>query len=182
MNEKYWKEYYKKKHSTWRSDFAKFVRGYPELPGRGAWVLDLGCGNGRDSYYLSKKWTVIGVDNAVRPKMGGKIGVVFYRNNIARWLPADIIDIVYCRFLFHAIERELCYRILDLSSGYICIEVRSDKDYRYNICHKRLPWGKDELVGTLEGHGWEIMYVTEGRDMAKCGSENPIVIRVIGRK
>ena len=63
MNKSYWENFYKNKHTLKPSSFAKFVRKF--IKGKDLIVYDLGCGNGRDSYYLGlgkKKWRVIGID------------------------------------------------------------------------------------------------------------------------
>ena len=60
----YWENFYKKRHTKRPSSFVKFCKKY--IP-KGSLILDLGCGNGRDSYYLSRFGKVEGVNYACQP-------------------------------------------------------------------------------------------------------------------
>ena len=57
----YWNKFYKKKSITAESTFAKFT--YKKIINKKSTLLDIGCGNGRDSYYFNRKGLkVTGID------------------------------------------------------------------------------------------------------------------------
>lgn len=61
----YWETFYNKSNLTQEcSEFSKFVIDYfNNNNNKIINVLDCGCGNGRDSYKLSTKYKVLGIDN-----------------------------------------------------------------------------------------------------------------------
>ena len=58
----YWNKFYKNIHCKECSDFCKFIIYYFDKDIK--YILDAGCGNGRDSYELSKEYSVDGIDNS----------------------------------------------------------------------------------------------------------------------
>ncbi len=107
-------------------------------------VLDLGCGNGRDSVYFAQQqpWVtaVMAVDatDAARDKPGITFRQCTFEELMASPVaPADI-DLVYCRFVLHAISAALADRLLAWATralahtnGVLAIEVRTVRDALY---------------------------------------------------
>ena len=62
--------------------------------------LDIGCGNGRDSYYLSKQHNVIGIDINNLPK--NKNNCKFILDNMLNINKFDY-NIIYSRFSLHIV-------------------------------------------------------------------------------
>lgn len=63
-------------------------------------VLDCGCGNGRDSYTLSQKYKVHGVDNCgYLPKNAEN--VEFFINNFVT-MDKKIYDLVYSKIILNS--------------------------------------------------------------------------------
>ena len=110
-------------------------------------VLDVGCGNGRDTYFfadngynvdsidLSYNATAIMKDNIRRNEISN---ICVYKQDFTNIIELKInlkkYDIIYSRFSLHSVdlEGELCF-IKWVSNhisknGRLCIEVRSDKD------------------------------------------------------
>ena len=137
----YWNSYYKKKVApTNPSDFAKYINSKIDSP---KIILDVGCGNGRDSYYFSNQGhTVIALDNSeealkqITSSTFGKIPTICSDvSNLEITKP--FVDVVYSRFSLHSLDEEsyanslnVVYNILNLQ-GLFCIEVRSVEDELY---------------------------------------------------
>ena len=64
MNKAYWEEFYKSHHDMTPSEFAVFCKKWITPKDR---VIDVGCGNGRDTYFLNDYSKTEGVDEAVLP-------------------------------------------------------------------------------------------------------------------
>lgn len=147
MNDKeYWNEYYKKNFEpTNHSTFAEFISPYLK---NNSLLVELGCGNGRDSIYLSKKTNVIGVDQIEDE--------IFYlnekfKNENIEFIAGDFtnlenatgynkevlsnnINYIYSRFTFHSINEKKEDNTLNWiettlkKDGMFFLEARSIKD------------------------------------------------------
>tara|TARA_B100000131_G_C18081981_1_gene598593 strand:- start:828 stop:1424 length:597 start_codon:yes stop_codon:yes gene_type:complete len=106
----YWDQYYSKNSTPFsESNFAEFSLKYLQEN-----VIDIGCGNGRDSVYFSKNGLrTLGID-------GSKIAIENlkkFENDNLSFDSIDLADIhkapigkfknAYCRFLFHAINEDV---------------------------------------------------------------------------
>jgi len=184
MNNDYWKQFYKNKHTLRPSSFAKFVRKFIHL--KGLSVVDLGCGNGRDSYYLGKDWRVVGIDNAVQPmNIGEKIS--FIQMDIDKYIfnVPIIHDLVYARFLIHSIDDQLLENILKFGASLIAVEYRSYKDDKSQWVykdHERKLRTNQGLINLLWENGYELVYFIEAKGLAKYKKEDPLVVRIIAKK
>jgi ubiquinone/menaquinone biosynthesis C-methylase UbiE len=205
MDKKYWTDYYTKKMApTNPTQFAKDITSYLEINNV---ILDLGCGNGRDSVYFDELGLkVVAIDQAesaiseLRKIYGDKIKFV-----LGDFIESTLIDelnydYVYSRFTIHAVtdmqEDELLdkvYKILK-PDGIFFIEARSIKDdlfgkgqmveknaYIYNQHYRRFI-DIDNLIMKLKKRGFAIYDSTQGKNLAVYKDENPAVIRVIAKK
>lgn len=154
----YWNEYYKKMNIGEPSLFAQEV-GTMLTPAKN--ILELGCGNGRDSlYFLGLGLNVVAIDSSdgVIAQLKEK-----YEENNIYFICDDFVsssaifsgqyDYVYSRFTLHAITEEQetevlhnVYKVLK-KNGLFFIEVRSVNDELY---------GQGEKVGEnsyiFDGH------------------------------
>ena len=203
----YWNAYYKKNPpKNDPSDFAKSILAYVQ---QGKHLVDLGCGNGRDSlFFLENGVNVLGVDRS-------QIAIDALRNMTAtlknvEFLCDDFIanpliynrtyDYFYSRFTIHSITENEQLILLSnvynylVHGGLFFIEVRGIHDdiygkgelvdrntYIYNN-HFRRFIVNDELKESLVNLGFEILYNEESRGFAKNMDEDPIIIRIIARK
>lgn len=180
MNQRYWKAWYKKKHELEPSDFAKSCvkefRPYSH-------IIDLGCGNGRDSYFFADKGhAVMGVDFAVSPKPSFTNGYTSFTNqNLSDLFKTKCLyDVVYSRFFLHAISKRDLINLLKWSKGLFIAEFRcvGDKPVLYTK-HKRNLIDLDELVYDMKNLYYGIISEGQGRGLAKYKNEDPFVGRIM---
>lgn len=202
----YWNLYYQENKAPENpSLFAQWVLHDME---RNKNLLELGCGNGRDSlYFYSNGMNVTAVDasektiNQLRSKCN-EDNICFICDDFvcSSAIFAGQYEYVYSRFSLHAINEEQetevianVYRVLK-QGGKFYIEVRSVNDELY---------GKGEKVGPdsyyFEGHyrrflcidtlkeklkavGFEISYACESRGFAPYQDKDPYVIRMVVEK
>lgn len=150
-DKEYWKEYYTKNFMpAGPSSFAEFALEYLE---EGNSLIELGCGNGRDSiYFFKNNIDVIGVDQVKHEvdylnENYGDDSLLFLSDDFTNLSNAKIenkeiietkeIDYVYSRFTFHSINERKEDRALDWiedtlnPGGLFLLEARSTKDPMY---------------------------------------------------
>lgn len=206
MDYQYWNNYYNNNLApTEPSKFAKDVLKYLEEDKK---LIELGCGNGRDSIYFSNSnINVVAIDqseqsieNLNKNKSNNKIEFIaddFIKTNL---LKNTEYDYVYSRFTMHSITEEeetilleRVYNTLKID-GLFLIEVRSIKDdiyglgekvarntYVYND-HCRRFIVMEELVEKLKSVGFKINLASQDKNYAIYKDQNPIVIRIIAKK
>jgi len=201
----YWDAYYKSNPPiNYTSDFAMSITKYLH---KGESIVDLGCGNGRDSLYFNELGlNVLGVDSSCEAI--DSLNKKSYQ--YAKFLCGDFIDntqiyqhswdYFYSRFTLHAISEkdqdkllQNIYSSLRLG-GLFFVETRSIND---DLFGKGEPAGRNafiydghyrrfivntELINDLKKIKFEIVYNEEAKGFAKFGNEDPPVIRVIARK
>lgn len=184
MDKIYWNQFYKdEKGILESSDFSKFITDY--FKGEKFFILDAGCGNGRDSYYLSKKHNVIGCDLSSKPK--NKKHCLFLEEDMVL-VDKEPYDLIYSRFSFHSISDENQINFLKSikKETILCIETRSIKGkdtYRlFGDTHYRNLTDINYLHSLLKEYNFEILYEYEGDNIAIFQNENPICIRIICKK
>ena len=114
---KYWNKFYKKNSITKESTFAKFT--HKRIINKKAKILDIGCGNGRDSYFFNKKgFNVTGIDisqKAIEKNSKNKIkNLLFKKFDIGKDKIKDKFDIIYCRFFVHTVDNLLENKLITL--------------------------------------------------------------------
>ena len=202
----YWNCYYKKnvKEIQGPSDFAKYILAYLK-PGKT--LVDLGCGNGRDSVFFAKHGIeVTGIDAAEEA-----INILTRRQvENADFLCDDFVtsdilkqskyDYFYSRWTMHAIseeqEEKLLYNIENAlkEEGIFFVEARSIKDelcgkgekvsenaYIYNN-HFRRFMDRKHFQDKLERFGFEIISSEEGKNFSKTIESDPVLVRIIAKK
>ncbi len=168
-------------------------------------MLELGCGNGRDSlFFASHGVNVIACDVAASASdlVGDHPNLKFLQADFTRLaddFSATDITTIYSRFTLHSVDAEGASRTLLwaydhlLPEGRLMIEARSEKDDLYGqgesvgrdafvTSHYRRFLRLHELLAELETLGFEIEESAEGRDFAIYKDDNPVVLRVVARK
>lgn len=202
----YWNVFYENKPKIEHpSLFAKAI-AEDLVPSRT--VLDLGCGNGRDSlYFHSLGLNVTAIDASDRviemlQNAHSDENICFICDDFvcSSMIYAGQYDYCYSRFSLHAINEEQendmiknVYKVLK-KGGKFFIEVRSIHDtlygkgkevgknaYIYNGHYRRFI-EKDVLEHKLKEVGFTILYSSEETGFAPFGEEDPFVIRMILQK
>ena len=179
----YWKNFYKNYKNAEPSDFAKFISNY--FTKNKLKLLDVGCGNGRDSYFLSYKYNVTGIDKSTKPE--DKENCEFIQGDMVTFDKSDY-DIIYSRFTFHSIPDQLQEDLVKTikPNTYLCIETRSDKGLNthrvHGDTHYRNLTNIDKLKALLEKYNFEILFILESDGVAIYKEEDPVCIRVICKK
>lgn len=205
-NKIYWNQYYNQNKSiNFPSNFAKDIACQLE---KGKLLVDLGCGNGRDSvYFESIGMNVIAIDMSEvaikRLKKDNKEkNIQFYNGDFVKetGFYACEPDYFYSRFTIHAIteqqQNELIKNVYQnmKPGGKFFIEVRSVLDDIYGLGeeidrntyvyegHSRRFIEQRELQEELEKQGFKVIFSEENRDFAPFKDQNPIVLRMIVEK
>lgn len=176
-NKAFWEEYYKKEHPT---PFAIFCLKYIK---KDSHIIDLGCGNGRDTYFFAENnFEVVGVDYAHKPSSRYK----------ARFLKIDFKelfelknkwDVCYSRFCLHSINNELIKELIKWGKGYFMAEfrVRGDKPQLFKD-HERNFIDINWIKKLLEKNNFKIIFCKTSRTYANYNNENPLIGRIMAYK
>lgn len=202
---KYWEKYYKKNNIPFEpTPFSKFILQYLDLE-NGKNLVELGCGNGRDSIFLSNSGiNVLGIDQVnTEIKFLNK---EFSSDNL-KFICSDFtnldldfkFDYVYSRFTLHSIDEEAENRVLNWVSdhlnenGLFFVEARSINDTLYNsgtqisnnenfTDHYRRYMDKSIFISKLEKLCFKIVYSIEDNGLAIYKNEDPKIVRIISKK
>ena len=209
-DKKYWTEYYSKNSKpTDASTFAEFI--LPKLNSNKN-LIELGCGNARDSiYFAQNNLNVVAVDQVQEEidylnenhKEENILFVCDDFTNLA-YTSHDIInetdfDYIYSRFTFHSINEAKEDRTLDWiennldKGGCFLLEARSLNDPMFQqgkslsdtenyTTHYRRYMDLDKIIEKLESRNFEIIYNIEDNNLAVYKDDNPYVIRIIAKK
>jgi cyclopropane fatty-acyl-phospholipid synthase-like methyltransferase len=205
----YWTDYYlANSKPTEASTFAEFIVDRLE---EGKKLIELGCGNGRDSVFFCKNnINVVAVD-----QVDSEIEFLNenYANENIEFVCDDFtnlaetsnetirnttFDYIYSRFTFHSINEEKENRTLEwianhLDGGLFLLEARSLNDPMFKkgealsetenfTTHYRRYMDLNKFIAKLEDLGFEILFKIEDKDLAPYKDDNPYVIRIIAKK
>jgi SAM-dependent methyltransferase len=201
----YWDEYYAARATTRRplpSQFATFVAGELDRPHR---VIELGCGNGRDSIFFSSfGHEVVGVDGseaavAASSHLAEALGeqATFVHSAIDDPALADRLGegdgpkALYARFFIHAITDEEEQVLLDLAAtvtnpgDLLAVEYRTIRD-QVGAKETETHYRRFVLPATFQARalerGFEVTYAVEGFGFAKYRHDDAYVARTLFRR
>ena len=193
MND-YWKKYYTS-HSNYNltpSLFATWLHQWIADKDIKT-IIDVGCGNGRDSYYFSKcDYVVTGVDNAVQPKSHGNETFIMASMDSLN----GKFDMLYSRFSLHSIDESTENKLLSYvteNCKYVAIECRSSNDTlsngknenyantSYAKGHYRRYVQLKDLKQKLVSLGFEILHASESDLYAPYKDTSPMCLRLIAK-
>ena len=166
-------------------------------------IIDIGCGNGRDSFMFANFHNVIGVDSSIE-------AINFCSNrgvNNTKFISLSIDDVklsnqikkiisesdssnnvIYSRFFLHAINEESQAKFLNLARGLLkegellFLEFRTDKDKfqkKMTQNHYRRFINPLRLMEEAMAIDFKVTYFIEGYGFAKYKEDDAYVARVI---
>jgi hypothetical protein len=151
--------------------------------------LDIGCGNGRDSYFLSSQgYTVTGIDSCSKIE---EDKFQFLQKNVLHH-ELEGFDVYYLRFVIHTLTESECVQLfarlaLMPPKTLIAFETRSTTNitkeekletfFRSPIGdeHFRMLYSKNYMDNMLEK--FIILESSDSADVAKFKTENPFCLR-----
>lgn len=184
----YWDQYYSDHMIQKASDFGLYVHKQIE---HGTTILDLGCGDGRDSKYFMDKARVIAIDQskvALQALAQRFVSIVVLPIDVCEntWVLPPIVkmvDVIYSRFFLHAINYRMQHKILDtllwsmIPGQTLYLECRSSEGVLPDNTHLRWPVVCDTILFYLQRHGLEYD-LREAYGLAKTDKEDPLIIRL----
>ena len=208
IKKNYWDKIYSKVENIKKpSSFAKFCfKNYINIK-KNVKLLDIGCGDGRDAIFFSKKLHSTGIDksktaiNFLKKKYSKNKEIIFHRVNLDYLHQSKLskYDYIYIRFLFHAInlssENKLFKHLKKLmkKNCIIMAEFRSDKDPLMKLGkkisenetytdHYRRFINFEKFMDTLKKRGYKIIFKKEKKGLSIVKNDNPVLCRIIFKK
>lgn len=202
----YWDAYYKAATLTQRSsDFARFALPYMQ---KGGLLIDLGCGNGRDSLFFAEnglKVTSVDLSSAAIDlvcSLRGELPVFAVCDDFVISKALFSIEYNYCysRWTLHSLdeqqEKEIIRNVYNAlkPGGLFFIEARTVRDDIYGVGeqvgqhafihnqHYRRFLDPDVLADQLRTQGFAILCREEGRGFSKTAESDPVLLRIVAEK
>lgn len=201
----YWNHFYSTSEGRLcvPSNFACFISKYLVS---GKHLLELGCGNGRDSlFFLKLGLRVTGIDASdyviekLNHKVSNQSDAIFICEDFTNHFPKyeTKYDYVYSRFTLHAISERQENKMLNnikkylANDGLFFIEARTVHDSLYgkgiNVNknayiydnHYRRFIDVDEFKQKLEWLNFKILFLNEQTGFSKTDSSDPVLMRCI---
>jgi len=156
-------------------------------------VIEVGCGNGRDAYFLGKHFKVIAVDNANQPPSTDT--VTFHQCSMDKIY--GVYDLLYSRFSLHSVSEDVETAVLNYAFNnckFIAIEARSVNDplckNANNKCestnatsyakkHYRRFINLNALTSKMKRIGFQIIHASESDEYAPYKDDKPFCVRII---
>lgn len=183
----YWDKFYKKNHTLKPSNFARLFSGFLR---KDDLVIELGCGNGRDTKFLHnrvKKYTSLDFSKeAVNLIESYNIENVEPLNGDMSKINLKPYTAIYSRFSIHSISEDKQTDLFNNLSKcekdtLLAIEVRSDKGAFVGDHYRRFI-NNEEFAESLSAMGYETLLHAESTGLSKYKDEDPVVIWYIGIK
>ena len=199
----YWSDYYKKDLAPKPpSDFAKFAVEFMKPNKK---LIDLGCGNGRDSMFFARsnlKVTAVDLSDEALARFDQSLSIFTVCDDFvsSKILLCMDYDYFYSRWSIHAINQakqdELLPKIYNAmhDDGRLFIEARSindvifgkgeklgENEFFYDSHYRRFI-DPGQLTGQLEEIGFKVMFSEESDQFSVMGSDSPTLIRVVAGK
>lgn len=153
-------------------------------------ILDMGCGNGRDSLFLAAMGhSVTAIDAAFLPPEGyfEQAPLSFHRGDMVSF-DKGCFEVFYMRFSLHSIPDSDQIKLLRSlpTNSTIFLETRSDIDKSQHKVHAETHYRNYTnlscFLKMLSDLGFHVEYVKQSRGLAIWQTEDPMCIRIIAHK
>ncbi len=168
-------------------------------------MLELGCGNGRDSFFFAQNnINVVALDLAKEEirylnQINKNDNLRFLVKDFTTYSKYNYFDYVYSRFTIHSISELEQDRTIQNSyknlkeNGIFFIEVRSIKDEMFTNSNKlsetegetdhyRRFIDYNFILDELRENKFKILYSIESKGLAKYKEQDPVIIRIVAQK
>ena len=202
MKNNHWDRYYDVHYKPFeKSDFAVFSLPYLE---KGQRLIDIGCGNGRDSIFFKENglnkmgidYSSVAIQNLSNYESQNLKFKQLDVSKIKKILKNEYFDVCYCRFFIHSINEkneEILFKWIKSNvKKLLLIETRIvDKNYESsNQDHYRRPSNPTVLINKIKSIGFklEIQKVSDNFSIYKDSYGNldiknsPKLLRIVARK
>jgi ubiquinone/menaquinone biosynthesis C-methylase UbiE len=206
MIKKFWNDYYKVNNGNDKpSNFSIFIN--KKFIGKNTHLLDIGSGDGRDTFFLIKKaFRVMSIDfstsaiknNKLKSKRLNIKNVTFkcMSSNDLSKTDNEKINFIYGRFFLHAINESSENKFLKIVKNnfspktIIALEFRTTKDvlmkkgkkitkYERMTDHYRRFIDVNQFIEKIKIMNFKILYKTSGINLSKSPGDNPHLCRVV---
>jgi tellurite methyltransferase len=197
MNNLYWNNFYKKFYIKKNSNFSAFVL---KKINKKKNLLEVGCGNGRDTFFFLKKkilCTAFDISITAIKKNKKIVKNVFYQKDVCKknLKTKKKYDYIYARFFLHAINYKQekffflnCKKLLK-KKGLIFLEFRTIEDpliqsgkflskYERISDHYRRFINVDDFQKRIKNI-FKIMYLKQSRSFAIFQKSKPHICRIV---
>ena len=200
----YWNTYYKNNKKIKESSFARFAIKKIDKNSK---IIDIGCGNGRDSFFFSKndlKVTAIDIsNNAIKNNsLKSNKNLKFLKFDIEKNTMSKKFDVIYCRFFVHAISEKNENKLITLikkikkKNTLAFFEFRNHKDRMFQ---KKKIKKHNDVIEFEKGHfrriidpkkfikkisskiKLKVIYKKSAKNLSIVKNDNPNLSRIIFR-
>ena len=205
-NTKYWNKFYKKHTLIIKpSNFSQFIKKEFLKKKKIKNILEIGCGNGRDTFYFSKYATkIVSIDNSqqaiIKSKNNERMqkNIIFLKKNILSRFNVVVknFDLIYARFFLHtinSIEEDIFLNLLKKISNkktIVALEFRTTKD---KLFKKGKKISKNESItdhyrrfvevsnfkNKLKKFNFKIIYFKQSVNLSNFKNDNPHLCRIV---
>ena len=200
----YWNKYYSKEFTFNESSFARFILNYVKGTKKKS-LVDIGCGNGRDSIFFFKKgFNVTGLDiskTAIKKNsLISNKNLSFYVFDIEKNTSSKKFDFIYSRFFIHALSETGENKFINLinkikkKNTLIFLEFRNSKDEIFNKFknkkhnnfinfgnghYRRVIDTKKFISNFIKKTNSKIIYCKSSKNLSIVKKDNPNLSRLI---
>ncbi len=197
----YWNNFYSKFSLLDESNFARFSVKYFK---KNSSLLDVACGNGRDTFFFIKKGIKckgIDISKIAIKNNSKKLKNIFEVKDACsdKFKIRKKYDYIYCRFFLHTIDQESEKSFLRnikkvmMKKSKLFLEFRTTKDpmmkkgkkISYNEVisdHYRRFIDVENFIKNSKEYGFKIIFKASSYNFAKFKNERPHICRMILRK
>ena len=207
-NKEFWDNYYLKNKKfiiPKPSNFAAFF--FKKFLKKNNFILEIGCGNGRDTFHFYKKTkNIIAIDQSksvikknlqLSKKLNKKIKFINSDFENFKKSKNQRIDFIYARFFLHTINIRQENKLIRLINSFkgsiktkVALEFRTNKDKlkkKNKILNKDMSFtdhyrrfiNVNNFLKKLKKNDYKIIYIKQDINLSKTKGDNPHLCRLV---